>query len=51
MRKKEARKEDLPGKSIDGEGIRLVEPLIHRGNEALTDVLKWLTQEQKEAGK
>ena len=51
LRKKEERKEGLPAKPIDDEGIRLVEPLIHRGNEALTDVLKWLTQGQNEAGK
>ena len=47
VRKKEERKEGLPAKSFDDEGIRLVEPLIHRGNEALTDVLKWLSQDHK----
>jgi hypothetical protein len=46
-RKNEERKIGLAGKSVDDEGIRLVEPLVHRGNEALVDVLTWLTEEQK----
>jgi hypothetical protein len=28
-------------------GIALLEPLIHRGDEALQDVLEWITAEEK----
>ena len=45
-RKKEERKEGLPAKSIDDSGLELIEPLIHRGNESLIDVLAWLTTSQ-----
>ena len=48
-RKKEERKAGLPAKSIDDEAIRLLEPLIHRGNESLTDVLAWLAAGQTQA--
>jgi hypothetical protein len=41
-RKKEERKAGIPGKSIDDQGIELVEPMIIRGNESLQDVLAWL---------
>ena len=48
-RKKEERKEGLPAKSIDDKSIELIEPLIHRGNESLTDVLAWLADSRTEA--
>lgn len=48
-RKKEERKAGLPAKSIDDKSIELLEPLIHRGNESLTDVLAWLADSRKEA--
>ena len=47
-RKKEERKEGLPAKTIDDSGLDLIESLIHRGNESLTDVLAWLTTSQHE---
>lgn len=47
-RKKEERKAGLPAKSIDDSGLDLIEPLIHRGNESLTDVLAWLTTSKNE---
>jgi hypothetical protein len=50
VRKKEERKEGLQPKSFDDEAIRLIESLIHRGNENLTDVLKWLEEGQKNGG-
>ena len=28
------------------QSVALIEPLIHRGNEALVDVLAWLTTQQ-----
>ncbi|MGE9268511.1 MAG: DUF3800 domain-containing protein [Verrucomicrobiales bacterium] len=37
----------LPEKTIDTDGIKLIEPLIHRGDEAMPDVLAWLTQQQQ----
>jgi hypothetical protein len=51
LRKMEERKIGQPAKSFDDEGIRLVVPLIHRGNEALTDVLKWLAEGRKDTQK
>lgn len=45
-RKKEERKVGIPGKSIDDSGIRLLEPLIVRGNESLQDVLAWLAEQR-----
>ncbi|MCE9534040.1 MAG: DUF3800 domain-containing protein [Planctomycetes bacterium] len=50
-RKKEERRNGLLGKSVDDNGIELLEPLIHRGNESLVDVLTWLAEEQKRTGK
>lgn len=47
-RKKEERKTGLPAKPIDDRGIELIEPLIHRGNESLTDVLAWLAESRKD---
>jgi hypothetical protein len=46
-RKLEERKIGLPPKSIDDRGIELIEPLIHRGQEQLPDVIQWLQQVQK----
>lgn len=47
-RKKEEAKAGLKIKEGDQSGAALIEPLIHRGNEALTDVLSWLARQQKE---
>jgi hypothetical protein len=47
VRKAEERRLGLPPKPIDDEGIRLVEPLLHRGDESLADVIQWLQQIQK----
>jgi hypothetical protein len=46
-RKNEERKIGLPPKSIDDQGIALIETLIHRGQESLPDVIQWLQQVQK----
>lgn len=46
-RKKEEQKVGLPVKSVDQKGIELIEPLIHRGNEALQDVIAWMSEQQK----
>lgn len=46
-RKNEERKIGLPPKSIDDQGIALIEPLIHRGKESLPDVIQWLQDVQK----
>lgn len=46
LRKKEEEKIGLPLKGFDAKAWELVEPLIHRGNEALVDVLAWLTAQQ-----
>jgi len=46
-RKQEERKIGLPPKSIDDQGIELIQPLIHRGQEALPDVIQWLQTVQK----
>jgi hypothetical protein len=45
-RKKEERKAGIPGKFIDDSGIKLLEPLIFRGNESLQNVLAWLSEQQ-----
>jgi len=51
-RKKEEGKAGLELRSTDSEAIKLLEPLIHRGNEGLPDVLAWITeQEKKKAAK
>ena len=44
-RKKEERKVGIAGKTIDDSGIKLLEPLIIRGNESLQDVLVWLAEQ------
>jgi hypothetical protein len=47
VRKLEERKIGLPVKSIDDGGIELIEPLVHRGQESLPDVIQWLQEVQK----
>lgn len=49
-RKLEEIKIGLPERRLDSNGIRLIEPLIHQGNEALPDVLAWLTDQKKRSG-
>jgi len=46
-RKSEERKLGLPPKPIDDRGIELIQPLIHRGQESLPDVIQWLQSVQK----
>ncbi len=46
-RKDEERKIGLPSKSIDDDGIDLLKPILHRGEESLPDVIQWLQQVQK----
>ena len=46
-RKLEERKIGLLPKRTDDEGIRLLTPLIHRGQEHFADVIQWLQQVQK----
>ncbi len=45
-RKKEEVKPGAIPKPFDVEGIKLIDPLIHRGNEQIWDVLDWLKKEQ-----
>jgi hypothetical protein len=46
-RKQEERAIGLEAKSIDDRGIELIQPLVHRGQESLPDVIQWLQQVQK----
>lgn len=46
-RKSEERKLGMPAKSIDDRGIELIQPLIHRGDEAFPDVIEWLKKVEK----
>jgi hypothetical protein len=46
-RRKEEMKAGFRVKAIDQGCIALIEPLVHRGDERLTDVLAWLTDQQK----
>ena len=46
-RKKEERIIGLPPKSVDDSGITLLEPLVYRGREALSDVIQWLEKLHK----
>lgn len=46
-RKKEERIVGLPPKTVDDNGIIGIEKLIHRGQEALSDVIQWLEKIQK----
>jgi hypothetical protein len=36
----------FPVKGFDQDGGSLIEPLIHRGNEAFLDVTSWLTAQR-----
>jgi hypothetical protein len=45
-RKKEEHKGGKEVKEMDLQAIELLDPLIHRGNESLQDVLAWLAQQQ-----
>lgn len=47
LRKHEEAKAGFCDKAIFHDGIRSLEPLIHRGDEALQDVLDWITDEEK----
>lgn len=47
LRKYEEEKTGLKIKPIDEHLIPLVQPLIHRGNESMPDVLAWLEEMQK----
>jgi hypothetical protein len=47
LRKKEEAKAGLRDNPLHHSGIALLEPLIHRGDEALQDVLEWITAEEK----
>lgn len=44
VRKREEEKTGVGLKGFDANAAELVEPMIHRGNEALVDVLAWLTE-------
>jgi len=46
-RKKEEKKAGIPIQPMDKTFIDLIEPLIHRGEESLQDVLNWLTRQKK----
>jgi hypothetical protein len=46
VRKKEEASLGLSIKEGDREGVALIEPLVHRGNEQLIDVLTWLKGQQ-----
>jgi hypothetical protein len=46
-RRREESKAGFPIKKIDLHCISWLEPLIHRGNESLVDVLAWLESQQK----
>jgi hypothetical protein len=45
-RKKEERKEGLPAHSVDDTGIKLIEEMIHLGDDNLVDILAWLQEGQ-----
>lgn len=47
VRKKEEAKAGFPIKPLDESGIKLIEPLIYRGNEAYKDTIDWLVSQQK----
>lgn len=46
-RKKEEQAQGLSAKEIDRGGVMGIEPLIYKGDEALQDVLAWVTEQQK----
>jgi hypothetical protein len=47
LRKKEEAKAGFRDNPLHHSGIALLEPLIHRSDEALQDVLEWITTEEK----
>lgn len=47
IRKGEEVKMGYPAKAIDQSAFPLVEKLIHRGDESLSDIIKWLMAQQK----
>ena len=47
LRKKEEAKAGFRDNPIYHGGIKLLEPLIHRGDESLQDVLAWISAEEK----
>jgi len=49
-RKREEAKAGLKEKHIDKNGIKLIEPLIYNSNESMSDVLAWLTAQNKRSG-
>ena len=49
-RKKEEIDAGREAKPFDEGGIKLIEPLILRGNEQIWDVIAWLKQEQRASG-
>lgn len=49
-RKREEAKIGLPEKHIDQSGIKLIEPLIYSTSESMSDVLAWLTSQNKRSG-
>jgi hypothetical protein len=46
-RKKEEWSRGLPRREIDRHGIEGVELLVYKGDEAMQDVLAWITEQQK----
>jgi hypothetical protein len=47
LRKKEEGKSGFRDNPLHHGGIALLEPLVHRGNEAWQDVLRWISDEKK----
>ncbi len=47
LRKKEEVKNGRPSKAIDKSTAAIIEPCVHRGDEAFVDVMRWLTEQQK----
>lgn len=50
-RKKEEIQAGGQARDVDKRGIELLDPLIHRGNEAFEDTLDWWIKEQKKAAR
>lgn len=36
-----------PARTFDQNAYKIIEPLIHRGDEGFVDVMAWLTEEEK----